>query len=174
MGEKCLITIPDLCTGCNRCVYVCSALKEGQFSPSKARLHINNFSLNGYSVPSVCFQCPIPDCLEACPEKAITKDEQTGIVHVDENSCTGCGKCVTACPYGMIDLNYDQVATKCDLCGGDPSCVKECQFGALLFQEPDRDLKKARNFQRRQRFEGPVAEFKRHQLGENMMAQARE
>lgn len=173
MSEKCLIAIPDLCTGCNRCVYICSASKEGQFIPSHARLHINNFTFNGYSVQSVCFQCPIPDCMESCPEKAITKDEQTGVVQVDEIWCTGCGLCVTACPYGMIDLNYDQVAIKCDHCGGDPSCVKECPYGALLYQEPDRDLKKARNFQRRQRFEGTDAELKRHQLGEKLMAEAR-
>ena len=56
--QKILYAIPDLCTGCNRCVYVCSAVKEGKFIPSKSRIHINNFSFNGYSVPSVCFQCP--------------------------------------------------------------------------------------------------------------------
>ena len=74
--EKHLLAIPNRCTGCNRCTYVCAAVKEGMFTPSRARLKINNFPLEGYSVPSICFQCPKPDCLEACPEEAIYKNER--------------------------------------------------------------------------------------------------
>ena len=104
--EKHLLALPNRCTGCNRCTYVCAAVKEGMFMPSKARLKINNFPLQGYSVPSVCFQCPKPDCLEACPEEAIFKNER-GVVVVNAPMCNGCGDCVTACPYGMIEQYPD-------------------------------------------------------------------
>ncbi|MBW1963469.1 MAG: 4Fe-4S dicluster domain-containing protein, partial [Deltaproteobacteria bacterium] len=120
--EKVLYAIPELCTGCVRCAYVCSALKEGRFIPSKSRIHINNFSLKGYSVPSICFQCPKPDCLKACPEKAIYKDENQ-VVLIDQEKCNQCGDCVAACPYGMIELKGGGFAYKCDYCGGDPACV---------------------------------------------------
>ena len=73
--EKLLLAIPNRCTGCNRCTYVCSALKEGMFIPSKARIKINNFAHQGYSVPSICFQCSGADCMKACPEGAIIKNE---------------------------------------------------------------------------------------------------
>lgn len=36
--EKLLLAIPNRCTGCNRCAYACSAVKEGMFIPSKARI----------------------------------------------------------------------------------------------------------------------------------------
>jgi len=172
--EKNLLAIPDLCTGCNRCTYICSAVKEGEFKPSMARLHVNNFALNGYTVQSVCFHCPKPDCLKACPEEIISKNEETGAVLVDRNKCTGCGECVRACPYGMIDLDEDQLAYKCDLCDGDPSCVKECEFGAILFQEADKDLRKLRGKQMKQRIESDDPEEKRYQLGKNIMTAARE
>ena len=43
---------------------------------------------------------PVP-CEEACPVKAISKDEQ-GIEHIDESKCIYCGKCLNACPFGAI------------------------------------------------------------------------
>ena len=69
--EKHLMAIPNRCTGCNRCAYACSAVKEGMFMPSKARVQVNNFAHDGYSVPNVCFHCPKAACMEACPTDAI-------------------------------------------------------------------------------------------------------
>ena len=120
MGEI-LFSVPDLCTGCNRCALICSAIKEGEFRPSESRIHINDFSLNGYSVPSICFQCPKPDCLEACPEKAIYKKEDEVVV-IEKDKCNGCGDCVQACPYGMIEMDDNNRPLKCDYCGEQPAC----------------------------------------------------
>ncbi|MCF8069847.1 MAG: 4Fe-4S dicluster domain-containing protein [Desulfobacterales bacterium] len=169
MDGKCLIAIPELCTGCNRCAYMCSALKTNKFSPYNALIKTHNFSLNGFSVPNVCYHCESPDCLKACPEEAIIKDETTGIVTVDEELCTGCGECVAKCPYGMIELNSEKIAKKCNLCDGDPACVKECNFGAIIFEEPDREMKKEINAHRRIRIEGKSAENKRHQRSQTIL-----
>jgi len=45
--------------------------------------------------------------------------------------------CTIACPFGasVYDPVLDMIA-KCDLCGGDPQCVKLCPSGALTYQEP--------------------------------------
>ncbi len=169
--EKHLLGIPNRCTGCNRCVYACSAVKEGMFMPSKARLKINNFPLQGYSVPNICFQCPNPDCLKACPVEAIFKNER-GVVVVNAKKCDGCGDCVTACPYGMIEQYGSGKAFKCDLCGGDPSCVTECHFGALVFKEPDKIARKLRATQMKQRITEGSADYKRHQLALNILNEA--
>ena len=130
---KRLYILPELCTGCNRCVYVCSAVKENVFIPSKARIRVIGYSLKGRSVPVVCYQCDVPKCVEVCPVEALGKNSE-GIVVVDSEKCVGCGECVSACPYGMIDV-VGEIAVKCDLCGGDPTCVKECYPGALVYKE---------------------------------------
>ena len=166
--EKHLLAIPNRCTGCNRCTYACSAVKEGMFMPSKARLKINNFPLEGYSVPSICFQCPKPDCLEACPTAAIFKNER-GVVVVDAATCDGCGDCVAACPYGMIEQYGSGTAFKCDLCGGTPACVSECQYGALVFKEPDKISRKLRAIQMKQRMAHGSSDKKRHRLAQNVL-----
>jgi Fe-S-cluster-containing hydrogenase component 2 len=42
-----------------------------------------------------------------------------------------------ACPFGMIFVDAEKgFAVKCDLCGGDPECVKYCIPEALRFEEP--------------------------------------
>lgn len=153
--QSMLLANPKLCTACNRCALICSATKEGLFQPSKARLVIANFALEGVSAPLVCFQCANPECLAACPEGAISKNE-SGVVLVDAERCTGCGSCVEACPYGMIRLPEGGAAMKCDLCGGDPACVKECEPGALVYAEPDKDQLKARALQMKERAEGDL------------------
>ena len=170
--DKILYAIPDLCTGCNRCIYVCSAIKEGQFFPSKSRIHINNFSFEGYSVPSICFQCPKPECMEACPEDAIYKNA-ADIVLVDRQKCNGCGDCVAACQYGMIEQDAEGLAYKCDYCDGQPACIKECEPKAIVYQSEDKEIRKLRGLQMKQRSEGGDPEEKRQNLGRNIMAAAR-
>ena len=169
---KLLLAVPDLCTGCSRCALICSAIKEGEFRPSKSRIHINDFSLNGYSVPSICFQCPKPDCLEACPEKAIYKNEDE-VVIIEIEKCNGCGDCVQACPYGMIEMGDNNTAQKCDYCEGQPACVDECPTGALIFNEIDSELRKNRGLQMKQRSKTGSPDKKRHHLGVNILASAR-
>lgn len=169
--EKQLMVIPNRCTGCNRCAYVCSAVKEGMFIPSKSRIQINNFPQQGYSVPSICFQCPNPECMNACPEEAITKNDR-GVVVIDVNKCNACGECVSACPYGMIEQYNSGIPYKCDLCGGNPACVEECNFGALVFKEPDRVTSKLRGAQMKQRQDAETAREKRMSSAKNILNEA--
>ena len=170
--NKVLLAIPDRCTGCSRCVYACSAEKEGRFIPSQGRIHISQFSLEGYSVPHICFQCANPGCLPACPAGAIYRNEQN-VLLVDEEKCSGCGDCVNACPYGMIQQDPRGLAYKCDSCGGDPACVKECYPRAIVFEEGDKDLVRLRNLQMEATGNGASPEEKRHGLGLKILAEAR-
>ena len=141
------------------------------FQPSKARLRISNFSRQGYSFPHICFHCKNADCMQACPQGAIVVNERD-IVVIDAKRCDGCGDCVQACPYGMIEQYASGVAYKCDLCGGNPACVDECHFGALVFKQPDKITRKLRAEQMKQRTsEGTPAE-KRHTIAENIYNQS--
>ncbi|GFP28285.1 hypothetical protein HKBW3S43_01109 [Candidatus Hakubella thermalkaliphila] len=158
--QKFLISHIEKCTGCARCLVVCSALKEGQFIPFKSRVHFVNFARDGFSVPNICFHCEEPACQEACPVEAISRDEW-GAVVVDDDTCTGCDECVDACPYGMIDLNGHGLAYKCDLCSGDPECVKVCQPQAIVYAVLDEEASHNRIFLMKQQFKEGTAKQKR-------------
>jgi formate dehydrogenase iron-sulfur subunit len=109
--------------------------------------------------------------LEACPEEAIFKNER-GVVVVDARKCNGCGDCVSACQYGMIEQYGSGKAYKCDLCGGTPACVAECQYGALVFKEPDKISRKLRGTQMKQRNREGTPEEKRQKLAMNILKEA--
>ena len=142
------------------------------FIPSKARIHISNFSLKGYSVPHVCFQCLNPECLKACPTEAIYRNDQKVIV-VDGEKCSGCGDCVAACPYGMIQQDVQGLAYKCDYCDGDPACIQECYPKAIVFQVPDKELLRLQYLQMKAPGKLGSPEEKRHGLAMNLLAEVR-
>ncbi|MFI1168136.1 4Fe-4S dicluster domain-containing protein [Streptomyces sp. NPDC020801] len=90
----------------------------------------------------VCKHCTHAACLDVCPTGALFRTE-FGTVVVQEDVCNGCGYCVPACPYGVIDQRKeDGRVWKCTLCydrlgvGMEPACAKSCptvsiQFGPL-------------------------------------------
>ena len=59
---------------------------------------------------------------------------RTGIVKINTMQCIGCRSCNFACPISIP--HYDpilKISLKCDLCEGDPWCVKFCTTGALHY-----------------------------------------
>jgi formate dehydrogenase iron-sulfur subunit len=90
----------------------------------------------------VCKHCTHAACLDVCPTGSLFRTE-FGTVVVQEDICNGCGYCVPACPYGVIERREsDGRAFKCTLCydrlRGDqlPACAQACptesiQFGPL-------------------------------------------
>jgi len=84
----------------------------------------------GLEFPHFCAQCEDYPCVEACAVKALSIDSKTGAVLVDEEKCTGCGQCIDACPGRIPHMHpTENHILICDLCGGDPQCVKVCQEG---------------------------------------------
>ena len=69
----------------------------------------------------------------------------------------------------MIEQYASGKAFKCDLCGGTPACVSECQYGALVFKEPDKVSRKLRNTQMKQRIATGSAAEKRRRLAQNIL-----
>lgn len=97
----------------------------------------------------VCKHCQNAGCLQACPTGAIIRTEFDTVL-VQQDVCNGCGYCVPACPFGVIELDlpnaptptgiaYDGKAHKCTLCydrlkdGLEPACAKSCPTDAIQF-----------------------------------------
>ena len=125
------------CTGCRNCEVECSLFHEKKLDLSKSRIHTYYFN-PPVDVPSLCAKCNDAPCIKACPEKvgALSKDKTTGAVLLDEKKCIGCWACIEACAKdrsNVIRKSKDEkvIVGICDLCGGDPSCVKGCTEGAL-------------------------------------------
>jgi Fe-S-cluster-containing hydrogenase component 2 len=134
--KKALIVNADLCIGCRMCEAVCSLVHYGAIGISHARLKVLRYDNAAFFNPVVCMQCEVPYCASVCPSKAISKNPETGVVKVSKKKCTGCKACLTACPFGAMGF-VENVAIKCDHCGGHPSCVEFCQAKALTYGDPN-------------------------------------
>lgn len=131
--SKALLIEPDKCTSCRLCELACSARNAGAFRPTRSRIQVAVNVDEAFYFPMVCFQCPDAPCVEQCPTQALERDPSTGLVRVLEDLCNECGVCETACPYGVIRC-MDGKARKCELCGGEPECVRFCAPGALRYE----------------------------------------
>jgi formate dehydrogenase iron-sulfur subunit len=63
-------------------------------------------------------------------------------VVVQEDICNGCGYCIPACPYGVIDQRPDDGrAFKCTMCydrigdGMQPACAQACPTDSIQYGE---------------------------------------
>ena len=134
-----IICNEKLCSGCGRCLLRCSLKKEAVYNLKKARLHLINSIEDMTRTVVACGICSRELCVEVCPKNALKLNN--GILTVLEENCSGCGLCVKACYFNAIRLHpQKKVPLACDLCGGDPECVKACPSGALYLTSKS-DLK---------------------------------
>jgi formate dehydrogenase iron-sulfur subunit len=115
--------------------------------------HEPNFQRDGgqfrwLMASDVCKHCTHAACLDVCPTGAIFRTE-FGTVVVQEDICNGCGYCVPACPYGVLNKRgaaaegggHDGRIFKCTLCydrlgvGQEPACAKACPTDSIQFGE---------------------------------------
>ncbi len=138
MRDKIIAVDQERCTGCRRCEIVCSVIKEGVSDSSRSRIHVRESEIESKYFPILCQHCEEPVCAQVCPTNAIYKQEDSSRVLVDRERCIGCRACISVCP--QEGLKFDVVEKKilrCDLCDGDPICVKVCEEGALKYMDRD-------------------------------------
>lgn len=127
--RKCLVVDSSQCTGCNSCMLTCSFEHAGLFSLEKVRIWVDRDTERADFTPRVCIQCEEAPCIASCPVDALSREERTGAIAVARGTCDGCRICATACPFDGIGFDdADGMPLICDLCGGDPACVKFCEF----------------------------------------------
>ena len=99
---------------------------------------------------NVCKHCTHSGCLDVCPTGALFRTE-FGTVVVQEDVCNGCGYCIPACPFGVIDQRKgDGRVWKCTLCydrlldGQAPACAQACPTTSIQFGPLDELRERAR------------------------------
>jgi Fe-S-cluster-containing hydrogenase component 2 len=125
--------IAENCAGCRQCEMVCSFQNTKKFSPSLARVTVHKDDRDGLDYPVMCHQCTHCQPIETCQTESISKTIE-GWTWVEWETCIGCGVCVESCKYDAIKLT-DRKALVCNLCNGEPECVKRCPTGALEYVE---------------------------------------
>jgi formate dehydrogenase iron-sulfur subunit len=148
------------CIGCKACEVACKQWNDlpadghtagssydytGRLSASTWR-HVRfvevaagEAELDWVFMSDVCKHCTNAGCLDACPTGALIRTEFETVI-VQPDVCNGCGYCVPACPFGVIDRDpYDGRAAKCTLCydrledGLEPACAKACPTDSIQF-----------------------------------------
>jgi len=136
------------CSGCSRCEVNCSFFHSGKIGRSGARIKVVKIEEMGIDYPVVCQQCRERYCTK-CPEKAIRVDS-LGQVIVSPTLCTACGTCEILCPIGALEL-FEEIPLVCDLCGGDPRCVKACTLDAIHYAPEVSDAISLKDFKKSSR-----------------------
>jgi carbon-monoxide dehydrogenase iron sulfur subunit len=132
--EKILVVDHEKCTGCRLCEMVCAVKHTGVNNPTRSRIHVVKWPLEGFELPMLCQQCEDAPCCAVCPKGALSQDSLLGRVALNYDLCIGCKLCVMACPFGGMGIDSAiRRVIKCDLCDGDPICVRFCDPGALQF-----------------------------------------
>ncbi|MCC7413814.1 MAG: respiratory nitrate reductase subunit beta [Gammaproteobacteria bacterium] len=86
-----------------------------------------------FYLPRMCNHCTHPACIDACPNNALYKRDEDGIVLLDQERCRGHRHCIEACPYKAIYFNpVTEKSEKCILCFPRvekhvaPACNRQC------------------------------------------------
>ncbi len=126
----------SVCVGCMLCESACSIFHDGAVHLDSARVQISRGQAldHTYGI-NICRQCKICPPIDACPEQAICRDD-VGAIIIDYATCVdGCSICVDTCHLDAVFQTPGAKPAVCDLCGGEPQCVKMCEPLALATTE---------------------------------------
>ena len=170
MAQKALLIDTSLCMGCRGCQVACkqwwgqgidATTQTGTYQ-NPPDLNWKTWSLLRFTeledadglrwnfVKDQCRHCDPAPCAMMCPKGAITRDDATGAVLIDQTLCGDCAlECITACPFDVPKPELNEAGEelcrvfKCRLChdriagGKAPACATTCPTGAISFGDKD-------------------------------------
>lgn len=132
----------ERCIGCHACSVACKVENNVPLARFRTKVYYYDHGIFPHTkrnfLPTLCMQCEDTPCLKACDNQAIVRGAD-GIVRVIADKCDHLGACETACPYGAIGCDDNDVADKCDFCshrldvGMEPACVETCPAEVFHF-----------------------------------------
>ena len=123
MKQFAIVIDVDRCIGCRGgCQTACKHEHDIALGPSFSKMYDIGPTgtypdLEFYFLPVACQQCGEPDCAAVCPTGACYKSREDGVVYIDKELCIGCKSCMDECPYDAVIFNNElHVCGKCDVC----------------------------------------------------------
>ncbi len=199
MTDKAILFDATKCTACRGCQVACKQWNENdEFIPTvengvdsknwgsyenprdlssstwlkmKFTEYENGNTLKWLFTRRACMHCTDAACVRVCPNGTLYHDKY-GNVAYNQDTCTGCGYCVDACPFDVPRLSGNTFLSvnkmsKCNLCttpglnrldeGWEPACVKTCPPHALQFGDRDQLIIKANKRVQELKAEGNTA-----------------
>lgn len=147
-GRQAMVIDTERCTRCDDCVRACAATHGGD-RPLFVR---SGVQYGPWLFAQACMHCEDPVCMIGCPTGAIHRDQVSGTININSQTCIGCKSCAESCPYDNIRMiattdergrqRVDQAnglpilqASKCDLCSNTrhgPACQAACPHDAMV------------------------------------------
>ena len=121
----------DLCVGCQCCMFACNR-RFAEAGLSKSAIHVS--SAGGFErgfVVIVCRACLDPPCTKVCPTNALKSREGGGAI-LYRDKCIGCQNCVKECDIGAIF--WDEEMNKPIICVYCGYCVDFCLYRVLKLE----------------------------------------
>jgi len=142
--EYCISYVKENCMQCHACEVACKSWRSIELGVKWRRVEkiwqgaypdVKNLSAS-----VACMHCVDPVCIQVCPQDAISKRAEDGVVVVDRDKCIGCKTCLEECPFKAPAFGADGKMQKCDMClneidyqSENPPCVATCPTKALTF-----------------------------------------
>ncbi len=131
-----LEALEEKCAACGVCELTCALTRFRVNNPKKSAIRAEMWVLRDDVKMhiKVCRLCKERPCIEACPSSALKFNGK--YIEVDGALCRLCKNCASACPFKGIFFHKDLgLPLICNLCDGDPQCVKVCPMNALRVVE---------------------------------------
>jgi len=136
----------EKCMQCHACEAACKSWRGVELGVKWRRVEKiwegSYPDVKNLSASVACMHCVEPVCVQTCPEGAISKRAEDGVVLVDRGKCIGCQTCLEACPFSAPAFGTDGKMQKCDMCVSQidyqtesPPCVATCPTKALDFSK---------------------------------------
>lgn len=147
MSHYVMVIDTRLCIGCGDCVVACKS--ENRVPVGLNRDWVVELTRGSYPHLTTefrserCNHCSNATCVQCCPTGASHHWEESNIVLVDPDRCTGCKACIAACPYDARYITPEGYIDKCTFChhrlaqGLDPACVSTCPTRCMHFGDLD-------------------------------------